>query len=441
MIKTLGTHDITRRNFIKSTALVAGGAAVGTWGTPVPAAAAAEKLKGTFWFNQPFQAEAFNNVIDRFRTSQDKVDMEFVLVPQNEISTKMTTAIAGGVAPSAARLGGPVLNSLFIDRGHAVALDDLEPEISTYDWIPAVQEAVSRDGKMCAMPVNSGCMCLLYNKDLYEASGLNPEKPPTTLHELLETASKIAKPSEQIWGHYVLTAPNLDTGGDWFTSILWAFGADVISPDRKTIIVNSPEGVAALEWYHELIRKRKAMPVKQVTGTIMLNDFLTGKVGSIFAFPAVLARVAAANFRAGSARRPAGPKSATVPVGFGTILVLSKSKNWEAGWEFAKFIGLNPENAAFWNISFGQLPARYSYRDTASWQAYQRDQPLVHTYLEAQKDAALTYKGPGMPEISTRLGKAIEAVAFGKQTPKQALDAAARDAQRVLDRVNKRMAK
>ena len=203
---------------------------------------------------------------------------------------------------------------------------------------------------------------------------------------------------------------------------------------------NSAEGVAALQWYHDLIQKRKAMPVKQVTETIMINDFLTGKVGSIFAFPSVLARVANANFRAGSARRPVGPKSATVPVGFGTIMVFANSPSWEAGWEFAKFIGLNPENAAFWNISFGQLPARYSYRETANWKRIREPTTDGRHLFRSAKDAALTYKGPGVAEISTRIGKAIEAVAFGQQTPKQALDAAAVDAQRILDRERKRLA-
>jgi len=441
MIKKVGARRPTRREFIKSAALVAGGGATLQVLAPrAPAAAPAEKSTGTFWFNQPFQAEAFDSIIDRFHKSQDRVKMKVVLVPQTEIPTKLATAIAGGDPPDAARLGGPVLNSLFIDKGHAAPLDDWDPKIGTYDWIPGVQKAVTRHGKMHAMPVNSGCMAFLYNKDLYEASGLDPEKPPTTLDQLMEFATKIARPSEQIWGHYVLTAPNMQTGGDWFESILWAFGAKVVSDDGKKVIVNSPEGVAALQWYHDLVQKNKAMPVKQVTETIMLNDFLTGKVGSMFAFPAIVARVAKAKFKVGAARRPAGPKGQTVPVGFGTIMVYAKGKNKEAGWEFARFIGLDPENAAFWNISFGQLPARYSYRDTPSWQEYQKTQPLVVPYIEAQKDAALTYFGPGVAEISTQLGKAIEAVVFGQKTPQGALAEAASVAQSILDRELKRAA-
>jgi sn-glycerol 3-phosphate transport system substrate-binding protein len=435
-----GAKRLTRRAFLKSTALLAaGGASVQVLARRAPVAAA-EKSTGTFWFNQPFQAEGFNSIIDRFHKLQDRVNMKVVMVPQTEMPTKLATAIAGGEPPDAARLGGPVMNSPFIDKGHTAALDDWDPKIGTYDWIPAVQRAVTRQGKMYAMPVNSGCQAFLYNKELYEASGLDPEKPPTTLDQLLEYARKIAKPSEQIWGHYALTAPNSQTGGDWFESMLWAYGARVVSEDGKKVVFNSPEGVAALQWYYDLVQKHKGMPVKQVTETIMINDFLTGKIGSAFAFSAVVARAAKAKFRVGAARRPAGPKGQTVPVGFGTIQVYAKGKNKEAGWEFAKFIGLNPENAAFWNISFGQLPARFSYRDTPSWQEYQKSVPLVEAYVEAQKDAALSYFGPGVEEISTQLGRAIEAVVFGVKTPQRALDEAAPVCQSILDRELKRAA-
>jgi sn-glycerol 3-phosphate transport system substrate-binding protein len=289
------------------------------------------------------------------------------------------------------------------------------------------------------MPVNSGCFALVYNKELYEASGLDPEKPPTNLMELLEAAAKIADPSKQVWGHYVLTAPTHQTGGFFFEAILWAFGSQVVSDDWTEVAFNTPDGVAALNWYHDLIRVRKCMPIKQVTESIMLNDFLTGKVGSMFSFPATLARVTVASFKAGTARMPAGPKGNKVPVGFGTIMVLKQGKNREAGWAFTKFIGLTPENAAHWNISFGQLPARYSYRETPNWQEYQKKNPLVNAYLEGQKEAANTYYGPGVKEISTRLGKAIEAVVFGKQPPKEALDKAAPDCQRILNRERKRL--
>ena len=390
-------------------------------------------ITGTFWFNQPTQQEAFQAIVERFHKSQDRVKMEVVLVPGTEIPAKLATAIAGGEPPDAVRLGGPATNALFINNGHAAALDDWDPKIGTYDWLPGAQKAVTRDGKMHAMPVNSGVQALIYNKDVYQKAGLDPEKPPATLDQLLEAAGKISASGDQVWGHYVLTAPNSQTGSDYFPTILWAFGGKELSDDGKTIAFNAPEGVAALEWYKALI-DRKGMPVKQVNETQMLTDYLTGAVGSMAVYPAVVARVAGASFKSASAKLPAGPRGGLAPLGFGTIMVLDKAKNKEAGWEFARFIGLEASNAAAWNIGFGQLPARLSFREEPSWKEYEANNPLVPAYLESQKSTDLPYYGPGAQEIGTEVGKAIEAVVFGQKTPQQALDDAARAGQTILDR-------
>jgi len=88
--------------------------------------------------------------------------------------------------------------------------------------------------------------------------------------------------------------------------LLWAFGGKEVSEDGTKIAFNSPEGVAALQWYKDLI-DRKGMPVKQVNEIQMLQDYLTGNVGSMGVFPAVVARVAGASFKSGSAKLPAGP--------------------------------------------------------------------------------------------------------------------------------------
>jgi ABC-type glycerol-3-phosphate transport system substrate-binding protein len=359
------------------------------------------------------------------------------LVPANDVPAKLATAIAGGEPPDAVRLGGAATNSLFITNGHAAALDDWDPKIGSYDWIPTIKEAVTRNGKMYAMPVNSGVQGLIYNREVYQKAGVDPEKPPTTFDQLLETAGKIADFGKgEIWGHYLLTAPTTQTGSDYFVPVLWAFGGKEVTEDGK-ITFNGPEGVAALSWYKSMFA-RKVMPVKQVNETQMLQDYLTGNVGSMGVTPAVLANVSGASFKSGSAKIPAGPKGQMATIGFGTIMVMDKAKNREAGWAFARFIGLEPANGAFWNISFGQLPPRLSFREDPSWKEHEAKNPLVPPYVEGQKSTGLAYYGPGAQEMGTELGKAVEAVAFGKKEPKQALDDAAQAAQVILDRERKK---
>ena len=49
------------------------------------------------------------------------------------------------------------------------------------------------EGKQYAMPFNVSTPMLYYNKDVFEAAGLDPETPPTTYDEVLEDAKKIVE--------------------------------------------------------------------------------------------------------------------------------------------------------------------------------------------------------------------------------------------------------
>ncbi|MHB1132796.1 MAG: extracellular solute-binding protein [Chloroflexota bacterium] len=403
------------------------------------APAQAGTVTATFWFNQPAAVAAFNKIVEKFHASQTKVRLNPVVVPGTEMATKLTTSIAGGEPPDAARLGGPVLNSLFIDTNQAAAMDDWDPQMGTYDWLPGIKSALTRNGKMYAMPVNSGAQAMVINADVYQAAGLDASKPPKTLDELLTTAGKITNPAQQTWGHYMPTAPIQQTAGDYFTALLYAYGAKEVSEDGKKVIWNSAEGVAALQFVADLLQKVKGMPVKQINEQTMTADFLTGKVGSIFVFPSQVQTISGAKFKSVSHPLPAGPKGSLSPIGFGTILIPAKAKNKDAAWEFAKFIGLSAENSALWNTSFGQLPPRSSYRTNATWQEYEKKNPLVPAYLEQQKTAVTPYFGPASAEIFVELSKAIEAVAFGQKTPKQAADESAAAAQVILDRELKKV--
>src|SRR5439155_12695954 len=142
-------------------------------------------------------------------------------------------AIAGGDLPEVIKLSGAATIEIAVANGangHVVALDTWDPQIGTYDWVKPVQRAMTRGGKLYSMPVNSGAVAFYYNKDLYKAAGLDPEKPPDTMDQLMELAGKLTKPAEQIWGHYGLTAPTAQSS-TYFNTLLFVFGGKDVSDD------------------------------------------------------------------------------------------------------------------------------------------------------------------------------------------------------------------
>jgi len=63
----------------------------------------------------------------------------------------------------------------------------------TWDWaqyVIPITHYYSTDGNLWSMPFNSSTAMLYYNKDLFKAAGLDPNKPPTTWKEMEEYGKK-----------------------------------------------------------------------------------------------------------------------------------------------------------------------------------------------------------------------------------------------------------
>ena len=85
------------------------------------------------------------------------------------------------------------------DSGAVIPVED-KFESTGYDK-SSVMDVISSyytvEGKQYAMPFNVSTPMLYYNKDVFEAAGLDPETPPTTYDEVLEDAKKILAKSRK----------------------------------------------------------------------------------------------------------------------------------------------------------------------------------------------------------------------------------------------------
>jgi multiple sugar transport system substrate-binding protein len=399
-------------------------------GSSLPRLPVVGRQSVAFWFNSPPQMKAFEAFVARFHQEQDKVELAVRLVPA--IDLDLVNALRAGAPPDAVRVSGGSMS--WIARsgpdGYAAALDSWDPLIGTYDWIKPTQRGVSRHGKMYAMPVNSGAMCLVYNRDVYRGAGLDPDKPPETVAELMETAIKIARPGAGTWGHYTTTDASL------FPALLFVHGGRDVSDEGK-VLFSSEEGVSALRWQAELVRRGGA-PAAKIDSLNILDGYLAGKVGSMVTTPGNLASVERASFPSGAAQHPRATAQ-TVPLTFGVIAILAASKAKDAAWEFARYTGLVPRNNVAWTQGYGSLPPRLSYRETESWKAYESAHPLLAPFLEAQKTSDTLYDGPGAALMWLDFSRAIEDGALGNKSPRQALDAAAVVCQGIIDRERSRV--
>jgi len=119
------------------------------------------------------------------------------------------------------------------------------------------------------LPIQANALTLAYRKDLFDDPAHQKaykEKtgkeltPPETLDDFVSVASYFTNPAKRMWGTTLMAG-----AGDWatddFKSLLASFGGDGhLVNDKFEPVFSSPEGVAALKFYADLINVQKVTP-------------------------------------------------------------------------------------------------------------------------------------------------------------------------------------
>jgi multiple sugar transport system substrate-binding protein len=54
--------------------------------------------------------------------------------------------------------------------------------LDTSDWLPNPLLTAQYQGKLFGVPFRMDALALIWNKDVFQAAGLDPEKPPGDIH-------------------------------------------------------------------------------------------------------------------------------------------------------------------------------------------------------------------------------------------------------------------
>ncbi|RAI45799.1 sn-glycerol-3-phosphate ABC transporter substrate-binding protein UgpB [Rhodoplanes roseus] len=159
-----------------------------------------------FWHGMPGElAYPLEDIVNGFNASQPDYKIVPVfkgLYTQTMIAALFATRI--GEHPPIVQIAEVGTATMMATRESIVPVHELmKQERAPFDpgtYIPTVAAYYTdADGKMLSFPFNSSVPILYYNKDKFQASGLDPEKPPTTWPEL-EAAGRKLRASGQTCG-------------------------------------------------------------------------------------------------------------------------------------------------------------------------------------------------------------------------------------------------
>lgn len=301
------------------------------------------------------EAPAFKELISQFNEEYPDVTINYQSVPFAEAQNKFKTAASSGSgAPDILRAEVAWVPE-FASLGYLYALDGTSV-LEEGNFLETPMSSNVFDGQTYGVPQVTDTLGLMYNKELFEKAGLDPEAPPTTWDEVRE-AAKALKSKAKVDGIY------LNAAGYFMLPFIYGEGGDLVDVEAQTITVNSPEAAAGVSIAQDMVADgTAAKPNASDSYGTMMTLFKEGKVGMIINGPWEVANISDdPNFggfeNLGIGAVPAGSAGAGAPVGGHNYVVWSgmDESKADAALAFVQFMS-SAESQAFIADELGLLP-------------------------------------------------------------------------------------
>lgn len=348
------------------------------------------------------------------------VRVEVSVMPWDRRDEQLAAAIAGNKAPDVVYLI-PDQIPRYAAQGALEPLDKVLSDEDRKDYLPTALAAATNDGKVYGAPILMQSMPALCNKKVLDAAGVR--SCPTTWSEVKQIAPRVKSAGYFTYGYRAALNASLNLS---FYPWLWQAGGEVLGEDGKKAAFNSDEGVEALTFLVDLYRAGHIPPNMLNQNSAEQNEIGQGKVAMVTGIEAqnVAPLWGAKNVVVGE------PLRHKKQVAFGTVgslSMLESSDSKPAAAEWIRWV-TRPDVLR----EFDTKASFFSPR--ASVAALYADDPML-----SKVERSLSMMVPGVVHPKARdlqgiLAAQIQAALLGQKSPREALDAAAREAQTLLGR-------
>ena len=365
------------------------------------------------------------NLIKEFNAQNNGIKIEYRLIQFDDVVTEAMRAYATGQAPDIIAVDNPE-HALFSSRGAFLDISEMiknSKAIKPENYFPGPLKSVEWDGKYFGVPKATNTIALYYNKDMFKAKGLDPNKPPQTWDELVEDARKLTDPAKNVYG-LAFSAKASEEGT--FQFLPWAqMGGGGYEH------INADGAVKALETWKTIIDEKLASPDSLTRGQWdSTGTFNSGNAAMAISGPWELDRMTLeAKFDWGVALLPVPKEGAERSSAMGDFnwAIFASTKHPAEAFKALEYF-VSQDDKLFKN--FGQLPARSDISIPETGQPLK--DAALKVFLEQLKYAKPRGPHPQWPKISKAIQDAIQAALTGQMSPKDALDQAAEKIKAVL---------
>lgn len=374
----------------------------------------------TFWHpygEGSWSGDYIDGVIKNFVQANPGVEVKSQAFPDYAaIIEALQRGVAGGNLPSVATIGYGyeryVLNS-----GRAFSFDSYLDASFKKDFFKSVVDVTTFDNQIYGLPFALSVPVVFYHSDVFEKAGLDPNKPPVTWDEFIQT-SKVLRDKLGIFGAtFALDDP-------WaFECLLRSSGGQFLTEDG-TLVVNSAEAKKLLADWGAGVKGNYFLYNADFFET--LQTFSAKQVGMfvVSSYGTVLYNEIAPEIFVSSIPKGSPNDSINAAIGGNALYLFGNNeREREAAAAFVDFL-TGPTANAEWAMNSGYLPTRHSSLDSmASFiEGFVNYQKVV-SYIDVVDDPT-QWPERHVLRINQYLMEAIESVMLQVTSADKALDEA-----------------
>ena len=431
MMRRLPLPAIVAASLLTGSVVLAGTASVGS---------AAPVIHLTMWqqWGGGHERAALDKIIKEYEASHPGIEISEIPVTND---AKILSAITGGTPPDIIDLGTSLYLGEWASKGALMPLnsfiqkDHLNKSLFTANsWKP-----VTYQGKIYGLPFMDFDVGLLYNKKLFAAAGLNPNKPPTTIQQLTTDAFKLTKIGAGGRITQLGFAPTYPGQANGQVATIedlgWLFGGQWYQNGKVT--ADSAANIAALSWERGFYTKYGAKNMANFiasAGTYLTaqDPFESGKLAMVYDGPWALAYIEAnvpklaPDIGVAPFPAPAGAsqRDGTTFIDTNPQVIPEGAKNAQAAFNFIAWESTNAQATA----TFAQLVANLPQLKSVPSFPWEKD-PRFRVFMQeaAGPNAHVWPQLSVSTEYGVDLGEAEQQATIGSESAKAALDQVQQD--------------
>lgn len=363
------------------------------------------------------QIPALEELIAVFEAENPDIEIRYSTADFGSYFTKLQTDFAAGNAPDVFELNYENFVT-FASRDTLLPIDDYveaSENIGVDTFYSAALNAFAYDGAQLGLPITFSTVMLFYNKDLFDAAGVEYPNDEWTWDDVMAAATAITDAPNRVWG---ISQPV--QFHEFYKAAAQAGGGLTVTP---TVQINTEENLAAAHYLVDKVQTYHVMPTDiEMSGVGDVDMFLNSQLGMIVTGIWMFNQITdEATFDWDVAVEPGGVQKATHFFSNAAV-VANTSDNPDAAFRWVEFLAAH-QAVVDKRIEISWELSALSLEQADLLSAY-LEQPMPANREAVFESLEFAVNPPvieNQPQLQDIISQELEAARLGTKTVEQAL--------------------